>query len=197
MNSPRIHANALVESDDIGPGTAIWAYAHVMKGARIGANCNVGDHCFIESGVTVGDNVTLKNGNMLFEGLVLDEGVFVGPHVFFTNDRFPRSPRLPEAAARYQDKSWLLPIHVKRGASLGAAAVIIAGITIGEYAMIAAGAVVSHDVLPHALVLGSPARQVGWVCRCGDKLDFQNAAASCETCTARYRMKAGRIQILD
>jgi len=197
MVPPRIHNTALVESDDIGQGTAIWAFVHVMKGAHIGANCNIGDNCFVESGVIVGDNVTLKNSNMLFEGLVLEEGVFVGPHVFFTNDRYPRSPRLPEAASRYHDKSWLVSTRVERGASLGAAAVLIAGVTIGKYAMVGAGSVVSKDVAPHALVIGAPAHRVGWVCRCGEKLNVQNNTADCKTCGDRYVIEGEMIRRLE
>ena len=106
-----------------------------IAGDVIGENCNVGDHCFIEAGAVVGNHVTIKNGNMIWEGVTLEDGVFVGPGVCLTNDRYPRSARLPQACERYQDRNWLVPTRVKTGASLGAAAVILGGVTIGEYAL--------------------------------------------------------------
>jgi acetyltransferase-like isoleucine patch superfamily enzyme len=183
-----VHPSALVETEQIGEGTRIWAYAHVMAGAQVGQRCNIGDHCFVESGVVIGDNCTLKNGNMLWEGVVLEEGVFVGPHVFFTNDRYPRSPRLPLARPRYEDKkSWLLGTLVKRGASLGAGAVLLPGITIGEFAMVGAGSVVTRDVAAHSLVRGNPARHAGWVCACGLPVTVKDGAAHCAGCGTRLR----------
>jgi len=177
-----VHAAAIVETDQIGAGTRIWAFAHVMKGASIGKNCNIGDHCFVESGARIGDNVTVKNGNMIWEGVTLEDGVFVGPHVFFTNDVYPRSGRLPEASARYHHRDWLRPTLVQKGASLGAGAVVLAGVTLGEFCMLGAGAVVTKDVPAHALVLGNPARIRGWVCKCGLPLTFKAERAVCEGC---------------
>jgi acetyltransferase-like isoleucine patch superfamily enzyme len=182
MDDVFVHPTAIVETQHIGQGTRIWAFAHVMKDVSIGANCNIGDHCFIESGVAVGNNVTIKNGNMIWEGLTLEDGAFVGPHVFFTNDRYPRSPRLPQAQKRYGDRGWLLPTLVRRGASLGAGAVILAGVTIGEFAMIGAGAVVTRDVPPYALMVGNPAHIRGWACQCGQPLQFRNETATCDDC---------------
>ena len=177
------HATALIESDQIGDRTRIWAYAHVLKGAVVGEDCNIGDHCFIEGGAVVGSRVTMKNSNMLWEGVTLEDGVFVGPHVFFTNDLFPRSPRLAEAAYRYQDHGWMSTTTIQTGASLGAAAVILAGTVIGAFSMVGAGAVVTKNVKPYALVIGNPARQIGWVCKCGQRLHFNDdAAASYASC---------------
>lgn len=188
MKNVRIHPTAIVETDQIGEGTQIWAYTHIMQGASVGRNCNVGDHCFVETGVSVGDNVTVKNGNMIWEGVTLEEGVFVGPHVFFTNDLYPRSPRMLTAPKRYARKeNWLRRTLVKRGSTLGAAAVILPGIAVGQYAMVAAGAVVTHDVPPFAIVRGNPARVSGWVCRCGLPLRFNHKSAACEECGLRYR----------
>ena len=127
-----LHSLALVETEQIGPGTRIWAFTHVMQGVSIGADCNIGENSFIESGVVIGDNVTIKNGNMLWEGVTLENGVFVGPQVTFTNDLYPRSPRLRQAKARYADRNWLAATLVKQGATLGAGAIILAGVTIGE-----------------------------------------------------------------
>jgi len=110
-----IHPTALVESHQIGQGTRVWAFAHIMRGVVIGANCNIGDHCFLEARVRIGDNVTIKNGNMIWEGVTIEDGVFVGPNVLFTNDRFPRSPRLPQVHKRYASRGWLLPTQVRAG----------------------------------------------------------------------------------
>src|SRR6185437_1616173 len=104
-----VHPSAIVETDQIGKGTRIWAYTHVMKDVVIGTNCNIGEHCFLESGVTVGDDVTIKNGSLLWEGVHLEDGTFLGPRVTFTNDRYPRSPRLAQARSRYTDRRWLEP----------------------------------------------------------------------------------------
>jgi acetyltransferase-like isoleucine patch superfamily enzyme len=186
MSSVFTHPTAIVEAQDIGPGTRIWAFAHVIRNVSIGINCNIGDHCFIESGVAVGNDVTIKNGNMIWEGLTLEDGAFVGPHVVFTNDRYPRSPRLPQAKKRYSDRGWLLPTLVRRGASLGAGAVILAGITIGEFAMIGAGSVVTRDVPPYALMVGNPAHIRGWVCQCGQPLEFRLGFATCGDCDLSF-----------
>ena len=195
-----IHPTAIVETDRIGAGTRIWAFAHIMPDVSIGANCNIGDHCFVESGVRIGQNVTVKNGNMIWTGVVLEDGVFVGPHVFFTNDLYPRSPRLPEAAARYRDAAWLRPTVVQHGASLGAAAVILAGVTVGRFSMVGAGAVVTRDVAPYALVIGNPARRRSWVCECGQPLPARRpmtTATKVIACTAcGRRFTKGRDRLL-
>jgi len=192
-----VHPSAIVEAQQIGPGTRIWAFTHVLAGVSIGADCNIGDYCYIESGVVIGDEVTIKNGNMLWEGITLEDGVFVGPQVCFTNDLYPRSPRLPQARKRYDGRDWLLPTLVKRGASLGAGAVMLAGITIGEFAMVGAGAIVASDVPPYALAIGSPARIRGWVCQCGQRLRFEKQEATCNACGLRFIAREGTIVPLD
>ena len=175
------HPTAIVESTEIGVATQIWAYAHVMPGARIGSRCSVGDHAFVEGGAVIGDEVTLKNGVMVWDGVTIGDGAFVGPGVIFTNDRQPRSPRYAAAAHRYASRAWLAPTRVGAGASIGAGAVICPGISIGAHAMIAAGAVVTRDVAEHVLVRGVPAEPAGWACLCGAQVG-KDAPGSCEHC---------------
>jgi len=193
MDNVYIHPKAIVESKSIGKGTRIWAFTHVMKGVAIGAHCNVGEHCFLETGVVIGDNVTVKNGNELWDGVTLAEGVFVGPNVTFTNDLYPRSPRLPQAASRYNNLQWRCPTLVNEGASLGAGAIVLAGNVIGAFALVGAGALVTRDVPDYALVTGAPARVVGWVCQCGLQLRFEGATAACEGCRMEFVQNPGLV----
>lgn len=172
------HPQALVETEDIGPNTRIWAFAHVMSGAQIGANCNLGDHTFIESGVKLGNNVTVKNGVSLWTGITIENDVFLGPNCVFTNDPNPRA---------YLKKSGneLLPTLVRLGATIGANATILCGIKIGKHAFVGAGAVILHSVPDFALVVGNPGHQIGWMCICANKLPMPPAVpleASC-VCT--------------
>lgn len=177
MTRTSIHPTALVETP-IGAGTSVHAFAHVQAGAIVGERCNIADHCFIEAGARVGHGCTIKNGVSIWDGVALDDGVFVGPGALFTNDRWPRSRRLPEAASRYETDEWRLPTVVRRGASIGAGAIVLPGIVVGAHAMVAAGAVVTRDVAPGACVAGVPAVPVGFVCRCGLPLD----AGGCPEC---------------
>ena len=159
-----VHERALCESSDIGAGTRIWAFAHVMKGARLGSGCNVGDHAFIEGGAVVGDRVTIKNCVLIWDKVTIDDDVFLGPNMVFTNDMNPRAAVKKPAAA-------FLPTRVKRGATIGANATVVCGVTIGESAFIGAGSVVIRDVPAFGVVVGNPARRIGWMCACGEKLD--------------------------
>jgi acetyltransferase-like isoleucine patch superfamily enzyme len=147
------HPNALVESAEIGERTRIWAFAHVLAGARIGADGNICDHTFIEGGVRIGDRVTIKCGVQLWDGVAIEDDVFIGPNATFTNDPFPRSRRRPERFTR---------TLVRRGASIGANATILPGVTIGPEAMIGAGAVVTRDVPARAIVVGNPGYVTGY-----------------------------------
>lgn len=183
-----VHRLALNESDHVGSGTRIWAFAHVMGGARVGENCNIGDHAFLESGAVVGNGVTVKNAVCIWEGVKIEDYVFVGPGAMFTNDLHPRSPRAPVAHTRYSEKrNWLVPTIVREGASIGAKAVIKAGVTIGHYALVAAGAVVTRDVPDFAIVAGNPARLKGHVCMCGQPLGGE---LKCHPCGRAFE-KAG------
>jgi acetyltransferase-like isoleucine patch superfamily enzyme len=159
-----IHPHALVESDSIGRGTRIWAFAHVMHGAVVGRQCNICDHSFIESKVKIGDGVTIKNGVAVWDLVTIEDRVFVGPYAVFTNDRRPR-------AAFKKEPEDLVSTLVREGATVGANATIVAGVTIGRYAMIGAGTVVLEDVPEQAMVVGNPARLIGYACICGEVLD--------------------------
>jgi len=153
-----------------------------MDGARVGADCNIGEHCFIEQGAVLGDRVTVKNGVAVWKGVTAEDDVFLGPNVALTNDLRPRS-RVYHAE--------VTPTRLKRGASIGANATLLCGITVGAYAMVGAGAVVTRDVPAHGLVVGSPARLAGHVCRCGERLPAGGRIATCRACGTRYS-KAGR-----
>lgn len=158
-----VHPAGLCESDEVGQGTRIWAFAHVMAGATVGVGCNICDHAFVESGARLGDNVTVKNGVLVFTGVTIEDNVFLGPGCAFTNDLRPR-------AANKKKTAELVRTVVRRGATIGANATIVCGHEVGAHALVAAGAVVCSDVPPHALVAGNPARQRGWVCECGERL---------------------------
>lgn len=149
-----VHPNALCESPTVGEGTRIWAFAHILPGARIGSNCNICDGVFIENDVILGDRVTVKCGVQLWDGVRLADDVFVGPNATFTNDPFPRSRQIPDKFAA---------IEVESGASIGANATILPGLRIGSGAMVGAGSVVTRSVPPNAIVVGNPARIIGYV----------------------------------
>lgn len=170
-----IHPQALVESEDIGADTRIWAFAHVMSGARIGPNCNIGDHAFIESGARLGYNVTVKNGVAIWSGVAVEDNVFLGPNCVFTNDRNPRA-YIKKTANQLEET------RVCENATIGANATIVCGIRIGKWAFIGAGSTVIHSVPDFALVVGNPSRQIGWMCVCARKLPLPAKAALEATC---------------
>jgi UDP-2-acetamido-3-amino-2,3-dideoxy-glucuronate N-acetyltransferase len=184
--APFIHEKALVETDAIGEGTRIWAFAHVLKDAVIGADCNIGDHAFIESGVTIGNNVTIKNGVSVWRHVHVADNVFLGPNAVLTNDLTPRS----------RDTNWL-PVEtwIEEGVTIGANATIICGVTLGERCLIGAGAVVTRDVRPHELVYGNPARHRGWVCFCAQSLKpDRKTISNCERCGRKYKVGKSGVQ---
>jgi len=151
--TPFVHPHGICESAHVGEGTRIWAFAHVLPGAHIGRDCNLCDHVFVENDVVLGDRVTVKSGVQLWDGLRVEDDVFIGPNATFANDPFPRSRRRPAQFAR---------TTLCRGASVGANATILPGVTVGRGAMVGAGAVVTRSVPPHAIVVGNPARIVGY-----------------------------------
>jgi acetyltransferase-like isoleucine patch superfamily enzyme len=178
-----IHPNAIVETTAIGAGTKIWAFAHVLEGARIGSDCNICDHTFIEADVTIGNKVTVKCGVQLWNGLRIEDNVFIGPNATFTNDIRPRSKAYPQKFSQ---------TVLKCGASIGANSTIICGITIGRWAMVGAGSVVTADVPDFCLVYGNPARIQSYVCQCSKSLDFVNENAVCP-CGKKYQLSSGKV----
>lgn len=158
-----VHPNGLCESHEVGAGTRVWAFAHVLDGAKVGRDCNICDHAYVEGGAVVGDRVTIKNRVLVFEGVTVEDEVFLGPAVVFTNDLRPRAAIKRSGAA-------LSKTLVRRGATLGAGTVVVCGLTVGEHAFVGAGTVVVRDVPPYAFVLGNPGRVIGWVCECGLRL---------------------------
>jgi UDP-2-acetamido-3-amino-2,3-dideoxy-glucuronate N-acetyltransferase len=178
-----VHESAWVDAGAIiGANTKIWHFCHVLPGARIGANCVLGQNVNVGSHVVVGDNCKIQNNVSLYDGVTLEESVFCGPSCVFTNDFLPRA---------HGSQGWTItPTLIKRGASIGANATIVCGNTLGEYCMVGSGSVVTRDVPAHALVVGVPARQIGWVCECGTKLDD----LECSLCDVRYRQSEQGIQ---
>ena len=159
----------------VGEGTRVWNWVQIMADASVGKNCNVGNGCFIESGVKVGDHVTIKNNVALYEGVTIEDEVFLGPNCVFTNVFNPRA----FISRKHEFRKTL----IKKGASIGANATIICGVTIGEYAFIGAGSVVTRDIPPYSLFYGNPARLYGHVCKCGTKLSKNNI---CPVCNIKY-----------
>jgi len=182
------HPTADVELPvEIGPGTRIWRFCHVMSGARIGAGASLGQGCFVAAGARVGDRVRLQNHVSVFAGVSLDDDVFVGPGAVFTNVKNPRATRPRQG--RYASTG------VRRGATIGANATVLCGLTVGERAFVGAGAVVTRDVDPYALVVGSPARAVGWVSAAGERLEFDaEGRARCAITGEGYRLVGGRVE---
>lgn len=170
------HPMALVETDQIGDHTNVWAYAHVMKGAVVGSHCNIGDHAFVESGAVVGDEVTIKNSVAVWAHVTVKNRVFLGPNCSLTNDNRPRSKR-----------DWTpVATTIEEGATIGANATIVCGCHVGRYAFVGAGAVVTKPVPDYAVVFGTPARVRGYVCECCQPLCGRGAVLVCKACGMRY-----------
>ena len=177
-----IHPTAVVdEGARIGDGSKIWHFCHLMPDCQLGARCNLGQNVFVASGVVLGRNCKVQNNVSLYAGVTCADDVFIGPSVVFTNVKNPR------AAVNRRGK--YVPTKLERGVTIGANAVVVCGVTLGAYAMVGAGSVVTRDVRPYSLVVGNPSRHVGWVSEAGERLEFdEGGEAVCEAAGARYRL---------
>ena len=189
----KIHPTAIVdEGAQVGDGTRIWHWVHVSGGARIGAGCSLGQNVYVGNRVAIGDNVKIQNNVSVYDNVTLEDDVFCGPSMVFTNVYNPRS-----AVSRKEEYRDTL---VRRGATLGANCTIVCGVTIGEHAFVGAGALVNRDVPAYALVVGVPARQVGWMSRFGERLALPltgSGTATCEHTGDRYELRDGEVRVVD
>lgn len=186
MSDVFIHPSSFVdEGAVVGAGTRIWHFCHVLPGAVIGERCNIGQNCVIMNGARLGSNCKLQNNVSVYEGVVLEDDVFCGPSMVFTNVGTPRS----HVNRRGQYEATL----VKQGASIGANATVVCGVTLGRFSFVGAGAVVTRDVKDHALVVGNPARQIGWMCRCGERLRPAAGRVTCSGCGDAYDEQDGEL----
>jgi UDP-2-acetamido-3-amino-2,3-dideoxy-glucuronate N-acetyltransferase len=187
----QIHESVYIDEPcEIGPGTRIWHFSHIMQDCRIGENCNLGQNVVISSDVVLGRNVKIQNNVSVYTGVTLEDDVFCGPSMTFTNVTNPRS----EIPRRDQYVETL----IRRGATLGANSTIVCGVEIGRHAFVAAGSVVTHDVAPYSLVIGAPARRRGWMCRCGIKLPLPatDGRTECAECGNEYSDSSGGLEVL-
>lgn len=177
----RVHPSSVVsDKAELGDGTQVWLFCQIREDVRIGEGCILGKGIYIDAGVTIGDNVKIQNNASIYTGVTIEDGVFVGPHVCFTNDKIPRAVN-PDMSLKSADDWHVTRTLVKAGAALGANATIVCGVTIGRWAMVASGAVVTKDVPDHALVMGNPARIHAWVCACGERvrIDAHDKRGAC------------------
>ncbi len=184
------HETAVIDQgSSIGPGTKIWHFTHIMSGCRIGENCNLGQNVVVSPDVVLGNNVKVQNNVSIYTGVICEDDVFLGPSMVFTNVTNPRS--------RVNRRGMYESTLVKKGATIGANSTIVCGVTLGEFCFIGAGAVVTRDVPPYALVVGNPARQLGWMSEYGHRLRFDEAGlATCPESGEQYKLESGRIQKL-
>jgi UDP-2-acetamido-3-amino-2,3-dideoxy-glucuronate N-acetyltransferase len=185
-----VHESAYIDDGvEIGEGTKIWHFSHILKGSKIGKNCIIGQNVVIGPDVTIGNRCKIQNNVSVYKGVTLEDEVFCGPSCVFTNVYNPRA----FIERKHEFKNTL----VKRGATIGANATIVCGVTIGRYAMIGAGAVVKSDVPDYAIVVGVPARQVGWTCKCGTTLNFKEKHTTCHYCGSKYLLEDNNLSVIE
>ena len=177
-----VHRSSYIDGEvQIGKGTKIWHFCHIMKGAKIGRNCKLGQNVCIGPNVHIGNNVKIQNNVSVYPGVILEDHVFCGPSMVFTNIINPRSA-YPRNSEEFYKKTL-----VRKNASIGANATVVCGNTLGKYSFVGAGSVITKDVPDYALVYGNPARIRGWICECGEKLEFKNNSAQCRICKRKYK----------
>jgi UDP-2-acetamido-3-amino-2,3-dideoxy-glucuronate N-acetyltransferase len=192
MKEVKIHPTAQVQDGaKIGKGSAVWNNSQVLAGAKIGENCTIGHNCAVYGGAKLGNGVKIECNTDVWELVYLENDVFVGPSAVFTNDPNPRA-KFPKKKFPQYGK-WL-PTIIKEGASLGANSTIVCGKKVGKWAFIGAGSVVTKDIPDYALAVGVPARQIAWVCECGNKLDFQKEKTTCKICKKTYTKKGNKVK---
>lgn len=185
----RVHSSsAVAESAQLGDGTQIWMFCQVRENVKIGKGCIFGKGVYVDSDVTIGDNVKIQNNASIYVGVTIEDGVFVGPHVCFTNDKVPRAVN-PDMSLKSADDWHVTKTLVKAGAALGANSTIVCGVTIGKWAMVASGSVVTKNVPDHALVMGNPARIFAWVCACGKRVQIDDSERRGECSCGRVLVK--------
>ncbi len=185
-----VHPTSVVDEPvEIGEGTQIWHFSHIMSGAKIGKNCIIGQNVFVASGATLGDNIKLQNNVSVFKAVTLEDDVFCGPSMVFTNVFNPRSfiSRKKEFRATL----------IRKGATIGANATVICGNTIGQYAFIGAGSVVTKDIPDYALVYGNPGKVKGWICQCAEEIIFRSGRAKCQVCGKKYRRDRTGVKLVE
>ncbi|MGB1285885.1 MAG: acyltransferase [Aggregatilineales bacterium] len=174
-----IHESALVESDAIiGEDTRVWHLCHIRQHAHIGDNCVIGRGVFVDSGVQIGNAVKIQNYVSIYSGVTIESGVFIGPHVCFTNDLFPRAVN-PDMSLKAADDWTMTPTLIRDGAAIGANSTLVCGITVGKWALVGAGSVVAKDVPDYAMVVGNPARHIGYICACGRRAETMDIITAC------------------
>ncbi len=184
------HSTAVIDKGaKIGKGTKVWHFTHIREGAKIGKNCVIGQNCYIASRAVIGNGVKIENNVSLFDLVTLEDNVFVGPSAVFINDLNPRAP--------YPKGGKWIPTLVKNGATVGANATILCGITIGRWAFVACGAVITKNVKDYSIVIGNPAKQSGWLCECGEKLHFKNKKTECSKCGRVYKKEKNNIVLVE